>query len=122
MPSSRALQRLPHANPSPASDGGFGAPLAASILVGATAGVLATRDGSRPQIELVAGAMMARGPLAQALDTQLAATQDAATPVYLNLSYRNRAGAYCRVFNTRSEPGLSGVACRRGKDWQLPKC
>jgi hypothetical protein len=93
--------------------------LAASVLVGVVAGALALYGSNQPRLELVAGAMVARGPLAEALNTQLAATQDSKAPVRLNLSYRNRAGAYCRVFSTRSESGLSGVACRRGSDWQL---
>ncbi len=97
----------------------FWGALAASILVGFMAGVLAMRSNNRPQMELVAGAMVARGTLAEALSTQLAATQDAAAAVHLNLSYRDRAGTYCRIFSARSEPGLSGVACRRGDAWQL---
>jgi hypothetical protein len=80
---------------------------------------LALYDSTRPRLELVAGGLVARGPLAEALNTQLAATQDSKAPVRLNLSYRNRAGTYCRVFSAYSASGLSGVACRRGNDWQL---
>jgi len=97
----------------------YGSALAASILVGFMAGVLATRGSNRAQLELVAGVMVARGALAKALNSQLAATQSATAAVRMNISYRDRAGNYCRVFSGRPGAGLAGVACRRGNDWQL---
>lgn len=93
--------------------------LAASLMVAVMAGMLTRSGRNRIRLELVEGSMVARGPLAEALNTQLAATQDATGPIRLNLSYRDRAGNYCRVFTARSTSELSGVACRHGADWQL---
>lgn len=97
----------------------FWGALAASALLGVVASVVALRSGNRANVEMVAGVMVARGALANALNNQLAATQDRMAAIHLDLSYRDRAGAYCRVFGLRSQAALSGVACRQGSEWQL---
>lgn len=58
----------------------------------------------------------ARGDLVRALDSQLVATQDANAPVRILLSFRDRAGRYCRGFTSNVR---SGIACRETRGWRL---
>ena len=58
----------------------------------------------------------AHGALAGALDHQLAMTTPANAPVRVLLSFQDRAGQYCRVFN--GDAG-SGIACRDEQGWRL---
>ena len=66
-------------------------------------GPIATEDGR----------LYARGALAQTLDQGLAAD---AGPIQVGLSFRNRAGAYCRTFQSAPDR-LAGVACREPQGW-----
>lgn len=61
------------------------------------------------------GGLYAAGPLATALDRQLAANQ-AAAPVRMLASFRATDGAYCRVF---AAPVTNGIACRDRHGWAL---
>lgn len=54
--------------------------------------------------------------LAGALDSQLVADQRPNARVRVLLSFRDRAGAYCRAF---SGAGASGIACRDQRGWRL---
>ena len=65
------------------------------------------------------GTVVAEGALSRALSTQLAAAQTAKTPVQLGVSFRSRAGAYCRTFSLRDSSELAGMACRQGEDWRV---
>lgn len=57
------------------------------------------------------------GPqLAQALDTQLVAEQASSAEPRILLSFRDRAGDYCRAF---AEEARSGIACKQDGGWQL---
>lgn len=58
----------------------------------------------------------AEGALAEVLEGQLVASQDAASPTRILLSFRDRAGAYCRAFAGEAR---SGIACRDGDGWKL---
>lgn len=58
----------------------------------------------------------AEGALATALDQQLVATQAADAPIRILLSFRDRAGAYCRAF---AGAARSGIACRDADGWRL---
>jgi hypothetical protein len=60
----------------------------------------------------------ARGQLADALDSQLVATQQADAPVRVLLSFRDEQGEYCRGFTSSSR---SGIACRDDRGWKLRK-
>jgi hypothetical protein len=37
----------------------------------------------------------------------------------LGLSFRSKAGAYCRTFVLRDGRGLAGLACREGESWPV---
>jgi anti-sigma factor RsiW len=60
-----------------------------------------------------AGALALAPQIADALDTQAAGQ---AGPVRVALSFKDKAGAYCRSFSAEH---LGGVACRAGGGWQL---
>ena len=84
--------------------------LAACLLVGVfvghqwqDVGPVAARDGR----------LYAAGDLSRALDTQLAAIDGA---VRVPVSFRERSGAYCRVFTSTT---TDGIACRDGSGWAL---
>jgi len=63
-----------------------------------------------------AGNDYARGALAETLEGQLVASQSADSATRILLSFRDRAGAYCRAF--AGEAG-SGIACREAGGWRL---
>ena len=56
------------------------------------------------------------GPLAEALDNQLVATQSADADARILLSFRNSDGAYCRAFSASSQ---AGIACHDETGWVL---
>lgn len=58
------------------------------------------------------------GDVANALDSQLVATQPPQAPVRILLSFRDGEGNYCRGFSSTAQ---SGVACRDGRGWKLGK-
>ena len=95
----------------------WGAPQWAAIAATLVAGIMAGQL-FRPGGEVVQrnGALVASGPLAHALDTQLASAQGPDAPVRIGLSFRSRDGAWCRTFEQRA---LSGIACRAGDGWTL---
>ena len=62
------------------------------------------------------GTIVAAGPLAAALDTQLASSQATNAAVRIGLSFEDKAGRYCRSFESRS---LDGIGCRDGGRWHL---
>jgi anti-sigma factor RsiW len=84
--------------------------LAACLLVGVFVGHQ-WQDGG-PVAERN-GRLYAGGDLSRALDTQLAS---AAGEVRVPVSFRERSGAYCRVFTSSA---TDGIACRDGSGWAL---
>lgn len=58
----------------------------------------------------------AQGALAGTLDRQLVASQPAAAPTRILLSFRDRSGALCRAFTGEAQ---SGIACRDADGWRL---
>ena len=89
--------------------------LAATLVLGLFAGQMLPRGGSGP-FAVEDGTMVARGALAEALDTQLASSQpqDAATRV--GVSFEAADGRLCRTFESAA---ASGLACRGDESWQL---
>lgn len=85
--------------------------LAASLLAGVLIGRLL--PGGAPGSDFLErdGRLLARGAVAQALETQSAAAPAAGTEVAVQLSFVDRSGAYCRTFSTAA---LAGLACRNG--------
>ncbi|MGH6632230.1 anti-sigma factor family protein [Sphingopyxis sp.] len=64
------------------------------------------------------GAVVAAGPLAEALDTQLAANQSSSVAVRISLSFKDGTGRYCRSFESKS---LNGIGCRDDGRWHLER-
>ena len=89
--------------------------LAATLVLGLALGrtLLAPTGGP---VGVANGTMVAQGPLATALDTQLASAQapDAATRI--GTSFAASDGRLCRTFDSAA---MAGLACRGDQGWQL---
>jgi hypothetical protein len=81
--------------------------IAASVAAVAVVG-LQLRPGADPNL--------ASGPLAQALETQLASAQAVEAPVRIGITFRSNDGSWCRTFEQRTG---SGIACRSNEGWRL---
>ena len=92
---------------------GMGGAIAASLVLGLGIGHLAS--GPAGPVAVRNGAIVARGELASALDSQLASAQEGAA-VRIGLSFQQKGGGWCRSFEGQAG---SGVACRMGRDWQI---
>ncbi|MGV3729691.1 MAG: anti-sigma factor family protein [Sphingopyxis sp.] len=90
--------------------------IAASLALGLTIGLRPWMPAA--DVEIDNGALVAAGPLAAALDTQLASNQAPDAAVRIGLSFEDRAGRYCRSFESRA---LAGIGCRQGDQWQLER-
>lgn len=87
------------------------AALAATLAVGVMAGRLALPDsGVLAQRD---GALVAKGRLETALNTQLAADPGA---VKVGVSFKTADGRYCRTFESAPDR-LAGLACRSDDHW-----
>lgn len=90
-----------------------GLALAASLVAGIGIGqFLPSRGG----LGTDGGALIARGELARALDTQLASAQPSDAPTRIGVSFARADGTPCRTFSTAS---LSGVACHEDDQWRV---
>jgi hypothetical protein len=91
-----------------------GAAIAASLVIGVAIGA-----GLHRPAPIVAGdgALVASGPLAQALDSRLASAGDGDGTRILG-TFRRQGGNLCRVFVA---PVASGIACRDGGTWQMQR-
>ena len=90
--------------------------IAASLVLGLTIGL---RPWTPPaNVATDDGALVAAGPLAEALDTQLASTQAGNAAVRIGLSFEDETGRYCRSFESSA---LDGIGCREGRRWQLER-
>lgn len=92
------------------------AALAASLVLGLLLAPLLGDDGAGP-FASSGDALLARGELVQALDRQLA-SEAAAGPISVGLSFRGRDGNFCRTF-TLTAQSLSGLACRQDAGWRV---
>ena len=111
----RAERAQRRAMPSWAQWGG----MAASVLLGVLLGLqFASRSGHNDDgaLGMRDGRLVAGGPIEQALATQLAGANTSGSPVAVQLSFVDRAGAYCRTFSTAS---VAGLACRRDGQWAV---
>ncbi len=87
--------------------------MAASLVLGLAIGQFVPRGG---EFGTADGALVARGPLATALDTQLASAQPANATTRIGVSFARNDGTLCRTF---ASGGTSGLACREGDVWRL---
>lgn len=60
---------------------------------------------------------IAAGPLARALNTQTSG--QGAGPVRIGLSFKDKAGLYCRTFQASGQASVAGVACREPSAWRV---
>lgn len=71
-------------------------------------------------IENTGGSRVARGDLAAALSTQLAADQPQASDVRVTVSFVNHDGDFCRSFQTsEARSAMAGIACRQQGEWRI---
>lgn len=90
-----------------------GAAIAASLVLGLGLGHFSASPSG--PVAVRGNALIAQGPLASALDTQLASVQDDA-PIRIGISFRRKDGGWCRSFDGAA---VSGVACHEGNEWRL---
>lgn len=95
------------------------AAVAASLIVGVGVGYFVWRDSDLPLTRSAGGALVAGGDLAKALSSQLADDRSSAPAVRLGISFLAKSGDYCRTFTIMGAMSPSGLACRRGPDWQV---
>jgi hypothetical protein len=88
-------------------------PAGAALAVGLMIGIAGKSGGD---LILSHNQMLARGDLAQALDTRLASSGYRGNGPRIGISFRDRAGSDCRTF---SAAGQAGLACHRGGDWVI---
>lgn len=90
--------------------------VAASLVAGLLAGPLIVP--ARDDLAFEGGHSVARGRMAQALDTQLASAQPADAAIRIGVTFHDRDGRLCRTFE-RGQTG--GIACATGQDWQIDR-
>jgi hypothetical protein len=93
--------------------------IAASLVCGALLGPWLWRASGGGAFETRDGVLVAHGTLSRALSAQLASTQSADSSVRIGVSFRDRAGDYCRTFEVRGQAAVAGLACRAGGDWRV---
>lgn len=97
------------------------AAIAASLVIGFGLGYI-NRNHSQSEATLARGAdgaLNARGALAQALSTQLAANQSAEAEIHIGVSFLAKDGDYCRTFSLSGSVRPSGLACRHDEQWRI---
>lgn len=91
------------------------AAIAASLVLGLFAGrMLPPTSGG--DVATAEGMLVARGALAEALDSRLASEQAADSLIRIGISFAASDGRPCRTFDGAE---LSGLACRSEGDWRL---
>jgi hypothetical protein len=91
--------------------GAMAASLAAGLII-----AFGLNQGQAGPFMIADGKLTARGELAQALDTRLAA--DASDAIHIGLSFRNAAGEYCRTFAVETAD-VAGLSCRDARAWRV---
>jgi len=95
--------------------------IAASLVIGVLAGralLPSADDGGNGIIAAgIDGRIVASGQLAQALSEQLS-SQDG-TDIDIGLTFRSKAGEYCRTFGARDGSAVVGFACRDAEVWRV---
>lgn len=87
--------------------------LAATLVLGLAIGRTLTAPGP---IGVEDGTLVARGALAEALETQLASAQADGAATRIGVSFAGSDGRLCRTFESAAAAGL---ACRGEAGWQL---
>jgi hypothetical protein len=95
------------------------ASIAASLVIGVVIGQAMLHDSGSGPVTSRDGQLLANGVLARALSEQLASTQTDQAPVRIGLSFKSKAGDYCRTFTVHESTALAGLACREHDDWHV---
>jgi hypothetical protein len=95
------------------------ASIAASLVVGVIIGQAMLRGSGSNLVTSRDGQLMANSVLSHALSEQLASTQTDQSPVRIGVSFKSKAGTYCRTFTTHESTTLAGLACRDHDDWHV---
>ena len=91
--------------------------LAATLVLGLAVGrtLLAPTPASGP-FAVEGGVMVARGELAETLDTQLASAQPQGAATRIGVTFAHNDGRACRTFDSQV---AAGIACRGEGGWQV---
>jgi hypothetical protein len=91
--------------------------LAATLLLGLAVGrtLLAPAPAVGP-FAVEDGRMVARGALADALETQLASAQPQGAATRIGVTFARNDGRACRTFDSQA---AAGIACRTDTGWQV---
>lgn len=92
--------------------------MAACLAAGVVLTLTFVRFAAVEPITSRSGSLFANGALARALSGQLASIQ-AAAPVHIGVSFRDKTGSYCRTFALQETSPLAGLACHSGDRWRL---
>lgn len=90
--------------------------MAATLALGIVVGQYGLNGGPDSPFAQQGGALVASGPLENALDRQLASTQPDDSDFRIGLTFRARTGAVCRSFTGEA---VSGIGCREGQEWKM---
>jgi hypothetical protein len=89
--------------------------VAASLIAGLFAAPLVAPQND---VAIEGGRAIARGEIAHALNTQLAATQAGDAATRIGVTFRDRGERLCRTFE---RGGTGGIACAEGKEWSIER-
>jgi hypothetical protein len=95
------------------------AALAASLLMGLGLGYLASHNSNALVKSSSSGGLIASAALDEALSNQLSADRAAGAVAATGISFRSKAGDYCRTFSLSGAELSSGLACREGNGWKI---
>ncbi|MBR7619664.1 anti-sigma factor [Phenylobacterium sp. 20VBR1] len=87
--------------------------VAATLMVGVVAGYVISQQNAGVLAPSMDGALVARGALAKALDSNLSASSG---PARLGISFKTADGRYCRTFQADAQR-IAGIACHEGPRW-----
>jgi len=90
--------------------------MAATLALGVIVGQFGLDGGSETPFTQQGQALIASGPLEQALDKQLASAQADDSTFRIGLTFRAKSGTICRSF---SGEAVSGIGCRDGQHWKM---
>tara|TARA_R110002033_G_scaffold5582_14_gene23808 strand:- start:1371 stop:2096 length:726 start_codon:yes stop_codon:yes gene_type:complete len=90
--------------------------MAATLAIGVVVGQFGLGGQNDTPLAQDGGALIASGPLENALDKQLASMQTDNDEYRIGLTFRAQTGNICRSFEGEA---LSGIACREGSQWQM---
>lgn len=95
------------------------ASIAASLIVGVIIGQAMLRGSGSDLVTSRGGQLLANSVLSHALSEQLASTQTDQSAVHVGVSFKSKAGTYCRTFTAHESTTLAGLACRDHEGWRV---